>query len=287
MKNTLMRLLISLITMASCLNSRAADGEFYKTFLTMADTNDMRPQLLESPLLVDTNNTGTKLTNAMIQLDKLLTHGQIADLKFGMTMDEVVARWGKPKRFYSRCGGGPRFLFTDVALVFCGNELHQVRPLETLLFDKGITSESNLKEWTQACGEPTRRVDSPRDRHAYVLYQSVHCALSLHFDEDGKMFFPPVIERPATNATSVAPIIGKQITTKADAIAVVTAEIQRQGGDPKMVECSASKSEDGWRVTAWRICYPNNVGSSRFVPGGYTIYVVNIDGKIMDTRPGL
>ena len=41
-----------------------------------------------------------------------------------------------------------------------------------------------------------------------------------------------------------------------------------------------------WHVTSWHIFYPNNTGSSRFVPGGHTTYIVTPDGHITNTIPG-
>jgi hypothetical protein len=82
------------------------------------------------------------------------------------------------------------------------------------------------------------------------------------------------------------PVAITQVTTEADAIAVVLAEIQRRGGDPRRAECSAKKMEEGWWVTAWLIWYPRNKGDSRFVPGGFTTYIVSADGKILSTRGG-
>jgi len=87
--------------------------------------------------------------------------------------------------------------------------------------------------------------------------------------------------------TSSPPTASKQVSTEADAIAVVLADIQRRGGDPKREECSAKKMDGDWWVTAWRILYPNNVGSSRFVPGGFTTYVVSTNGSVLRTLPGL
>jgi hypothetical protein len=83
------------------------------------------------------------------------------------------------------------------------------------------------------------------------------------------------------------PAVSKQVTTEAGAIAIVLADIQQRGSDPRREECSAKKMDGEWWVTAWHIWYPDNVGSSRFVPGGYTIYVVSTDGKIVRTLPGV
>ena len=89
------------------------------------------------------------------------------------------------------------------------------------------------------------------------------------------------------NAHLPAPVASKPITTEADAIAVILADIQGRGGDPRREECSAKQMDGEWHVTAWHIWYPRNKGSSRFVPGGFTTYVVSTDGEILRTIPGL
>jgi hypothetical protein len=78
----------------------------------------------------------------------------------------------------------------------------------------------------------------------------------------------------------------KTITTEEQAIAAVHADIRNQGRDPARVECSAMELEDSWNVTAWRIIYPENAGSSRFVPGGFTTYIVGHNGDILKRVPG-
>jgi hypothetical protein len=184
-----------------CLSCFAADGGFYRDFLTLADTNDLNPHLLKSPLLVDTNNTRLKLTNTVVQLEKLLGTGELASLRLGMTMDEVVELWGKPKAFYTTCGGGPRFLFADVDLVFRENALWRVR-LPATVFDKSLTAQSSLRDWTSALVEPTRRVASTNSSFVLVYYESARCSVRLVFDPDGEQFGTALIE---LTATPVAP----------------------------------------------------------------------------------
>jgi len=88
------------------------------------------------------------------------------------------------------------------------------------------------------------------------------------------------------HALAPSPVPAKQVTTEADAIGVVLADFQRRGGDPQREECSATRSDEGWHVTAWHMWYPHRKGSSRFVPGGFTIYVVSTDGGILSVMPG-
>jgi hypothetical protein len=105
---------------------------------------------------------------------------------------------------------------------------------------------------------------------------------------------------------------GRKFITGAEAIAIVRADIRHRGGDPDREEYSASESDhhaiqtemkelleqsridylaiantnEHWSVTARHIWYPNNQGSSRFVPGGFSDYYLSADGKILNTRGG-
>lgn len=88
----------------------------------------------------------------------------------------------------------------------------------------------------------------------------------------------PHTAQPSASST---PRVNKQVSTEAQSVAVVVADMQRRGSDPSQEECSAKRIDGDWWVTAWHIWYPKNVGSSRFVPGGFTTYVVSTDGKIM------
>jgi hypothetical protein len=86
---------------------------------------------------------------------------------------------------------------------------------------------------------------------------------------------------------AIVPPAATLIRTEAEAIAVVRADFARRGADPKQEEWSAIKDGERWLVNAWHIFYPANVGESRFVPGGFMMYIVSSDGKIVRTIPGL
>lgn len=97
----------------------------------------------------------------------------------------------------------------------------------------------------------------------------------------------PINSADATARTITPPAPGEPIDSEAEAIAVVLAEIQRSGDDSERVECSASLIENRWLVNALFIYYPENKGDQRFVPGGFTTYIVSKDGVILETLPGL
>src|SRR5262245_38968727 len=104
-----MRYRSAIIVTLFCLKRLAADSSFYQRYVSIVDTSGKWPTGLKSPLLVDTNNTTAKLTNAVIRLDNLRTNGEVAGVCLGMTTDEVVARWGKPPGLQCSSTTGPSF----------------------------------------------------------------------------------------------------------------------------------------------------------------------------------
>lgn len=108
------------------------------------------------------------------------------------------------------------------------------------------------------------------------------------------------------------PEIRSRAITGAEAIAIVRSHIQYSGGNPGGNEYSAAEidvraletemkrvagkdyrliengswRDERWLVTARRIFYPNDQGSSRFVPDGFTSYFLSADGKILHVRGG-
>src|SRR5437868_13685720 len=80
-----------------CFSSRAADDEFYRHDSTLVDTNQRPLRPVTSPLLVDSKNTGAKVTNAVLNLEGLQQAAELSGVRLGMTMGEVVGCWGKPK----------------------------------------------------------------------------------------------------------------------------------------------------------------------------------------------
>src|SRR5436305_132993 len=76
-----------------CATSFAAGNDFYRLFLATATNEQLA---FTSPLLVDTNNAGFKVTNVLLHVEALKPDGEPSGIRLGMTMDQVVAKWGKP-----------------------------------------------------------------------------------------------------------------------------------------------------------------------------------------------
>jgi hypothetical protein len=105
------RYFILALTVAAAGRCCSADESYYRTFLDLAGTNLTRIVAIDSPLLIDTNNNTCKPTNFVVNLADSKATGQLGDVRLGMTMEQVVACWGKPHGIYTRCYGGPRFCY--------------------------------------------------------------------------------------------------------------------------------------------------------------------------------
>ena len=156
----ILQLHCAVLTLLCCFRCSASDLDFYHRFLSLVDTNDLFHWVTNSAL-IDRNNTAPKLTNSVISLQKLRTEGEAGNIRLGMTMEDVVACWGKPVMLHPKCDGGHRFTFTDCSLVFTGNSLSKVRFRETAVFDRGLSAQSNLRDWEQVLGEPTLENKDP------------------------------------------------------------------------------------------------------------------------------
>src|SRR5262245_61470584 len=94
-----------------CFTCAAADETYFQQYLRIVDMTKWPTNWMgtKSPFLVDTNNAGPKLRSVIIPVDNLRTNGDIAGIHLGMTTDEVVARWGKPRSIVCSSPIGPWF----------------------------------------------------------------------------------------------------------------------------------------------------------------------------------
>ncbi len=170
----------------------AAEHTYYERF-TQALTNGQRGFLTGTDL-VNTNNPGPCLTTAPISF-KSFTSGELARIKLGMTMSEVVEAWGRPHSVFSHCGIGPRFwyvparYFGDVSLSFRGNRLVLIaisgETARHLAFDNGLSGNRGRADYERTMGQPVLR-DS-EDLGLYngeIAYRRGPTRISFEFQHD-------------------------------------------------------------------------------------------------------
>jgi hypothetical protein len=162
----------------------AAETNFYGHLLGVSKNYPI-PHWVSSSELTDTNNTAVKIPNLIINLQSLGEKGEIAGIRLGMTMDQVVARWGKPPKLYSHCGGGPRFFFSDTSLVFRDNVLSIIWiPEQAITLDRAACVD--------VLGKPTSRKHN--GTFLELLYEHDGQRLFLRFQEGKEDFLNGYIE---------------------------------------------------------------------------------------------
>ena len=158
----------------------ALSGDYYSQYVSALDTNRFTQPLSASPALVDTNNNAIKLTNAVLDLKSLKQNGEVSGVRLGMTMQEVVNRWGKPRGGWSRCLHGlTTFSYSGVSLAFNGNCLETVRFYPPASLADGLSSVSTVNDFVRVLGQPTSRRDS--GQHPSLVYLSPSANLVLDF----------------------------------------------------------------------------------------------------------
>jgi len=147
----------------------ATERTYYEVF-SNALTNGSTGWMSDSALL-NTNNPGPSITNVPF---KQFYRGELAGIKLGMTMSEVVAAWGKPRVLASgvigpRFGYGPGGPFGDLSLCFRGDKLLLIAisgaTAKRLAFDNGLTGSAGSADFEKALGEPSAR--NPQNQSMY------------------------------------------------------------------------------------------------------------------------
>jgi hypothetical protein len=165
----------------------AGEDEFYRTFISLGDTNDFRQQRVRALGLVDTNNGVAKVTGTL-NLETLKEEGGISGIRFGMTMEQIVTSWGKPKWLWANCFGGlPTMCYQDVVLGFDGNSLKDIRfntDTGNVAFTNGFSPTSSMDEYVKKLGEPAVRKGS--SERGLLIHTSAKAKMTLQFD-DGRI----------------------------------------------------------------------------------------------------
>ena len=121
---------------------------------------------IQDSSLVDTNNSGPVLTNGPVSYAGFTSRGELAGIKLGMNMSEVVAVWGKPKKLFYYCVPGPHFYYgtgmrEELGLHFSGDRLVWIKinhlRAEHATFDNGLTGAMGRAETERLVGAPALR----------------------------------------------------------------------------------------------------------------------------------
>jgi hypothetical protein len=173
------------LLLAFCLAASADGADFYRLF-QMAATNEQAA--ITSPLLVDTNNTGFKLTNVLLHLEALKPDGQPSGIRLGMSMEQVVAQWGKPVQIEPQwCLGGPCFFYRELQVHF-GAGSNRVKAIDASVVDLAGTLPTwpTQKDCTRKIGKPSQRKYYAEGTHCYLVYQKPDGRIRL-ICADGKL----------------------------------------------------------------------------------------------------
>ena len=134
--------------------------------LVLGGTNGsaLKKAEMGSPLLVEPTNTAPKLSLTTNCLAEMCRSGSLAGVRLGANMTDVVTAWGKPPYMLSSCGGGPRFVYADVALVFRDGALASVElgrggakyiaNSMSVTFTEGVSLGSSYAAWRAALAQP-------------------------------------------------------------------------------------------------------------------------------------
>jgi len=113
--------------------------------------------------LTTTNDSGPTAGDPRLADEGALNSGDIAGIKIGMTMSDVVEHWGKPKLIYSTCMGGPRIDYTAAALFFRDDALSRVYLKSPA--NREITNSPSLLTTNQTASEYFKRFLSLIDKN--------------------------------------------------------------------------------------------------------------------------
>ena len=132
--------------------------------------------------LIDTNRFGPPLTNSTLSVEKLRKGGEIAGVKLGTNMSAAVQLWGKPRIFFSSCGGGPLLNFGHGYLSFRSDNVVRITifpdKIPGLQFENGLTATNSPAEFAKTLG-----LAAPDSEQSWLNLKSETCIVSLQWQQ--------------------------------------------------------------------------------------------------------
>jgi len=156
-KKYILALLLCFVLIA---RAAATDDSYYDRLMQVSRT---QRNFIWDTNLVDTKNAGPVFTDSSISFSKFSSGGELAGLKLGMTMSEVVSIWGKPERLVPYMEIGPRFWYGSdrdgrVSLWFKTNRLVLIgidgSVTSRVPFDNRLSSSMDRGECEKLLGVP-------------------------------------------------------------------------------------------------------------------------------------
>ena len=184
--------LLIVLALQSC-QCLAGDSSYYHEFLT-ATSGKPTPFQITSVSLVDTNNCSPAGRRRLS-----LSPGAIADARLGMSMDEIVSRWGKPLAAGLSCTGRPTFSYDELWLDFRENQVYSItlylwKPF-TPQFAGGLVPLSGKGKWIRLLGEPSSQHTNTST--VVLCYETNSSVMTLRFDlEDKQLSSVTLARRP-------------------------------------------------------------------------------------------
>jgi hypothetical protein len=162
------------------LNSLAGEQRFYQQFLSFTASHPQSWQI-ESPSLVDTNNGSYKLLGVLTNLATLKTTAALAGVRPGMSMDEVVARWGKPLELWAKGFQGPRLCYKEVTVFFdpAGKSVKSIFTQDFPRLERRFSVTPKIEECLLALGQPNFRDDTTSGSQSWLIYELTNVVLKI------------------------------------------------------------------------------------------------------------
>lgn len=166
-----------------CVSTTSAiGGEYFQSYVSLVKTASV--EKVTAPALIDTNNVAAKVSSTALDLRTLLQTCEIGGVKPGMTMDDVVTRWGKPKASWSRCVHGlPSLFYSDASLGFEGNAVETVRVVRQFALKAKAPEESDLEGFLRLLGPPAEKCEDIKNERQNLVYTSTNGCVRFDFSE--------------------------------------------------------------------------------------------------------
>jgi hypothetical protein len=158
--------LAGLLLLALHQHSAAAADSFGRAVLRELGTNSFPGRMIEVSSLLDATNTAPKLSPSKLDGIKARPQVEIAGAHLGLSIDQLVERWGKPRSIWVYCDGGLALayggsMYGDIRVVVAPATCAITNVLLTLPKSRQGAARPRVGECLSLFGEPTLRQISP------------------------------------------------------------------------------------------------------------------------------